>query len=152
MAAHRGHWTAGLRGLWCLGGGEEEGAPGGTEGKGAWLRWIYYPPLAAITNEIQCAITYVRRDIPAKVLSVFASIPLTRLYSTVFSRILSSSNGAPTRSFFFFGGGLDTSNRRTCCYLALFLVVRKYYRYCYFRYYCVRKYKWNMRLQNSIAS
>lgn len=42
--------------------------------KGAWLRWIYYPPLAAITNEIQCAITYVRH---AKVLSV------SRLYSTL---------------------------------------------------------------------
>lgn len=25
MAAHRGHWTAGLRGLWCLGGGGGRG-------------------------------------------------------------------------------------------------------------------------------
>lgn len=107
MAAHRGHWTAGLRGLWCLG-GKGLGAPGGTEGKGAWLRWIYYPPLAAITNEIQCAITYVRRDIPAKVLSVFASYHASLFHRVhTYPRILSSSSSSnrSTRLFFFFGIG-----------------------------------------------
>lgn len=59
MAAHRGHWTGGLRGT-----GVDDGVRGGLEAEkeGAWLHWIYYPPLVAITNEIQCAITYFHHD------------------------------------------------------------------------------------------
>lgn len=72
--------------------------------KGAWLRWIYYPPLAAITNEIQCAITYVRRDVHAKVLSV------SRLYSNVTSR---RRRAPPSLIWFLFFLGRI---RRTCCH------------------------------------
>lgn len=41
----------------------------------AWLHWIYYPPLVAITNEIQCAITYVRCDTCESVISFVFSQP-----------------------------------------------------------------------------
>lgn len=48
-------WTARNGGRWWCVGVE-------AEKEGAWLHWIYYPPLVAITNEIQCAITYFHRD------------------------------------------------------------------------------------------
>lgn len=48
-------WTARNGGRWWCVGVE-------AEKEGAWLHWIYYPPLVAITNEIQCAITYFYRD------------------------------------------------------------------------------------------
>ena len=145
MAAHRGHWTAGLRGLWCLG-GKGLGAPGGTEGKGAWLRWIYYPPLAAITNEIQCAITYVRRDIPAKVLSVFASYHASLFHRVhTYPRILSSSSSSnrSTRLFFFFSGlgeGYELSN----------LLLRAFFRreeILLLLLLCLEIFDWSMRLE-----
>lgn len=140
MAAHRGHWTAGLRGLWCLG-GKGLGAPGGTEGKGAWLRWIYYPPLAAITNEIQCAITYVRRDIPAKVLSVFASYHASLFHPVhTYPRILSSSSSSnrSTRLFFFFSGleeRYELSNLLLCAFFREEILL------------CLEIFDWNMRLE-----
>lgn len=70
-------------GVWCY----REWGPGRAQKEGAWLHWIYYPPLAAITNEIQCAITYALYDTCKSVVRfVSLSFSSTRFYSTVMLR------------------------------------------------------------------